>query len=179
MRIVKAAAVLLAAGLLFLQTACANTQKPQWLTCDIPAAPQTLDPQFAPDQDSEATVLANVFEGLTRVSPDGAVTMACAKDCKVSADGLRYTFTLRDGLQWADASPLVAGDFAFAFRRLFAPNAPSAWAGRFLCIENAPEALSGQMGASSLRRAFLSFWRKTAPCPARNAFSPSRRGATA
>lgn len=35
---------------------------------------------------------------------------------EVSADGLTYTFTLKDGLKWSDGEPLTAGDVAWSIQ---------------------------------------------------------------
>jgi len=40
-----------------------------------------------------------------------------AKSWKQSADGLTWTFTLQDNLQWSDGTPLTAEDYVFALQR--------------------------------------------------------------
>ncbi len=39
----------------------------------------------------------------------------------MSADGLVYTFKLRDA-KWSDGTPVTAGDFVFTYRKLVDPK---------------------------------------------------------
>lgn len=86
------------------------------------AEPSDLDPQTItgiPERD----IVATLFEGLTRSDP---VTLearpGAAERWDISADGLIYTFHLRDGLKWSDGAPLTAKDFYASFRRLLSPQ---------------------------------------------------------
>ena len=42
-----------------------------------------------------------------------------------SPDGLVYTLTLRDGLQWSDGAPFTSADVAFTFAAVFDPTTKS------------------------------------------------------
>jgi peptide/nickel transport system substrate-binding protein len=54
---------------------------------------------------------ANVYDTLLRTSKDGvSLEPALATKWESSADGLTWTFTLRDGLKFSDGSPLKASD---------------------------------------------------------------------
>jgi peptide/nickel transport system substrate-binding protein len=54
---------------------------------------------------------ANVYDTLLRTSKDGVgLEPALATKWESSADGLTWTFTLRDGLKFSDGSPLKASD---------------------------------------------------------------------
>lgn len=116
---------------------------------DMQAIPASLDPQLA-SSESETLILANVFEGLTALGPDGEAVPACAERIEVSADGLVYTFPLREGLVWSDGSPLTAADFVFGLRRLFEEGFPSPHAEEYAAIQNAPEILAGVRPAADL-----------------------------
>lgn len=116
---------------------------------DIARPPASLDPQIAVSE-SEALILANLFEGLTVLTPDGEAALACAERMEVSADGLTYTFTLREGLLWSDGTPLTAADFVFGLRRLFDEGFPSPYAEEYAAILNAPEILAGTRPADEL-----------------------------
>ena len=50
-----------------------------------------------------------------------AVPGAAAAAPKVSSDGLKYTFTLRDGLKFSDGTPVTAKDFAYGYARTCDP----------------------------------------------------------
>ncbi len=123
--------------------------------------PDTLDPQLS-QNDSAKTVLANLFEGLFTMDASGTVKPALVQDYQVSSDGLTYTFTLREDSYWYDAkhtdSPfskesavnVTAGDFVFAFRRLFDPMYHSPHRTRFVCLENAQDILDGKKKAETI-----------------------------
>ncbi|MEG1850193.1 MAG: ABC transporter substrate-binding protein, partial [Oscillospiraceae bacterium] len=112
----RAAAALLALCVLLISSGCSKQADGGTLRFDLARAPETIDPQFAASG-SSLMVVVNAFEGLTRRTPAGEIQPACAERWDVSPDGKTYTFTLREGLQWADGSPLLAEDFVFAFRR--------------------------------------------------------------
>ena len=80
----------------------------------LPADPQQLDPQVSTDR-SSMTVTAALFEGLTRLDDEGRA-VAAAADWTVSADGLTYTFTLKES-KWNNGEPVTAADFVFGIRR--------------------------------------------------------------
>jgi oligopeptide transport system substrate-binding protein len=65
-----------------------------------------------------------VFEGLLALNEQQQVVPAAAEKFEVSADGLQYTLTLRDGLKYSDGTPLTAPHFAYAWRRLLDPRTP-------------------------------------------------------
>lgn len=62
------------------------------------------------------------FEGLLELNEKLEPVPAAAEKMDVSADGLKYTLTLRDGLKYSDGQPLTAKNFEYAFRRLFDPT---------------------------------------------------------
>ncbi|HAF11688.1 MAG TPA: ABC transporter substrate-binding protein [Chloroflexi bacterium] len=85
--------------------------------------PDTIDPQKESFV-GEVGQTMMVFEALMALDPKTLKPIpGAAKDApKVSADGLTYTYTLRDGLKYSDGSPLTVKDFAYAFTRLCDPN---------------------------------------------------------
>ncbi|HVW92916.1 MAG TPA: peptide ABC transporter substrate-binding protein [Devosia sp.] len=54
---------------------------------------------------------------LTAFDSDYNLQPMGAKSWKQSADGLTWTFTLQDNLQWSDGTPLTAEDYVFALQR--------------------------------------------------------------
>ncbi len=117
----------------------------------VSALPRSLDPQFAdPDDEDLQLLLTQLYFGLTRLQPDGKAGPACAERWEVSPDGLTYTFYLRDGLCWADGSPLTAEDFVFGLRRLFDVPHLSPSAGFYRVIRGAEGILDRGSPLSSL-----------------------------
>jgi oligopeptide transport system substrate-binding protein len=62
-----------------------------------------------------------VFSGLVALDANLAVENWDAKHIAVSADGLKYTFTLRDDLKFSDGKPVTATDYAFGINRTLDP----------------------------------------------------------
>src|SRR5207247_2353481 len=82
------------------------------LTLNMGSEPDTIDPQKSSFV-NEIGQASFVFEGLmsfdTKTSKP--VPAAAAAAPKLSADGLTYTYTLKDGLKYSDGSPLTAKNF--------------------------------------------------------------------
>ena len=88
------------------------------LTLNMGSEPDTIDPQKSSFV-NEIAQASFVFEGLmsfdTKTSKP--VPAAAAAAPKLSADGLTYTYTLKDGLKYSDGSALTAKNFEYAFLR--------------------------------------------------------------
>jgi oligopeptide transport system substrate-binding protein len=89
--------------------------------------PTSLDPQIAAFA-TDINIIKQLFRGLLYYDKDLGVVPAAAKEVPstenggISADGLTYTFNLRDDLMWSDGQPLTASDFEYALKRLFDPE---------------------------------------------------------
>ena len=84
--------------------------------------PPGLDPTTAPAAAIGEIVHFNIFEGLTRVGVDGAVTPLLAESWAITPDGKSYTFRLRKGIKFSDGSPMDAAAVKFSFDRARAPG---------------------------------------------------------
>ena len=63
------------------------------------------------DDNTALFTLANVYDGLVRVTKDGAnIEPALATRWDTSADGLTWTFALRPGVKFSDGTPLTSND---------------------------------------------------------------------
>jgi oligopeptide transport system substrate-binding protein len=83
--------------------------------------------QWAASDTQSFTVLNNVFEGLYRLGIDHQPEPALATGYTVSDDKLTYTFTLRDGIQWSNGTPITAKDFVFAWLKQMGPDATNGY----------------------------------------------------
>ena len=85
-------------------------------TVTIPiVADPTLNP-WSPNAFVESLFVNRVlFDGLTKPGKDLAPAPDLAASWETSADGLAWTFKLRDGVKWSDGKPFSADDVAFTF----------------------------------------------------------------
>ena len=62
-------------------------------------------------------IFFNVYEGLVKADKDGNMAYAVASDLKISDDGLKYTFTLRDGVKFHNGNLVTAKDVKYSLDR--------------------------------------------------------------
>jgi len=83
--------------------------------------PGTLDPGLAEDIHA-FNIIADLYEGLVATDASGRIIAGVAKTWDISADGLTYTFQLRDDARWSNGDAVVATDFFRAFTRATEPG---------------------------------------------------------
>ncbi|MEY4090499.1 MAG: hypothetical protein RJB55_2770 [Verrucomicrobiota bacterium] len=106
--------------------------------------PVSLDPATTTLPD-EYGILRALLEGLLVPGPDGSAPRpGVAEGFEVSADGLVYTFRLRNEARWSDGEAVTAGDFVAAYRRLLSPETASPKATIFFGVRNARAFTSGR-----------------------------------
>ena len=88
--------------------------------------PPILDPTAGAAAAIDEVVYANVFEGLTRFAPDGAILPALAESWEIAPDGLSWVFHLREGVTFHDGTPFTAEDVVFSFDRAMAEGSLNA-----------------------------------------------------
>ncbi len=106
--------------------------------------PGTLDPHKA-SGDWENRVIGDYIEGLLTENAKAEAIPGQAESWEISEDGTVYTFKLRDGIQWSDGTPVTAGDFVFAFQRLFDPKTAADYAYLQFPIKNSEKINSGEI----------------------------------
>ncbi len=99
--------------------------------------PPNLDPTAGAAAAIDEVVYANIFEGLTRFGPDGAVNPGLAATWDISEDGTVYTFALRPGVTFHDGTTLTADDVVFTLDRARAEGSTNAQPGLFANIVSA------------------------------------------
>ena len=110
---------------------------------------ESLDPQAARSE-AALTIARDLYEGLTSIDVSGRPRLAAADRFSVSADGRRYAFHLRPGLRWSNGDPVVAADFAFAWRRLVDPATAAPYAQMLSPVRNALAVIAGARPPGSL-----------------------------
>ncbi|MEM7113115.1 MAG: ABC transporter substrate-binding protein [Chloroflexota bacterium] len=92
--------------------------------------PESLDP--ARTQGSAAGHVGLLYSGLVRLTPELQVVPDLAENWAVSEDGTVYTFTLREGLMFANERPLTTADVVYSWERASDPDLDSHTVGTYL-----------------------------------------------
>jgi oligopeptide transport system substrate-binding protein len=144
LRVVLALSLVLAATSCRRQAAVSQGEPDQVLRIGNGEEPKDLDPGTQASL-AEFTLESALFEGLVDLSNDGHTYLpGVAESWDVSADGLTYTFHLRANARWSDGVAVTADDFAYAFRRVFAPSLAAANAVEGYVITGAREIANGR-----------------------------------
>jgi len=122
-----------AVAALFLAPAMADAAD---ITIGMVLEPPNLDPTAGAAAAIDEVVYANVFEGLTRFGPDGAVLPALAESWEVNDEGSVYTFHLHDGVTFHDGTTMDAEDVKFSLDRARAEDSANAQKALFAGIES-------------------------------------------
>jgi peptide/nickel transport system substrate-binding protein len=113
-----------------------------------PAAPRTdiiigmqlepphLDPTSAAAGAIDQVLYANVFEGLTRFTEDGAIISGLAASWEISDDDLAYDFTLQKDVRFHDGTSMDAEDVKFSIDRARAEDSTNAQKALFAAIKS-------------------------------------------
>jgi oligopeptide transport system substrate-binding protein len=110
--------------------------------------PLTLDPQKA-NLLSESRVIGDLMMGLTTETPAADPMPGMATSWETSADGLTWTFHLRDA-KWSDGQPVTADDFVYAYQRILAPETASIYAYLVYLLKNGQAVNEGKAAPSAL-----------------------------
>lgn len=113
------------------------------------AEPESLDPHGARSE-SALTILRDLFEGLTCIDAAGAPALAAADRVEISPDGRTYRFHLRSGARWSNGEPVVAEDFAAAWRRLVDPHTGAQYADILRPVHGATAITKGTAAPATL-----------------------------
>jgi len=111
---------------------------------------QACDQHKANDGMSNELMTA-VFDGLYSLNAEGEIDPLMAESYEVSADGLTYTFHIREAF-WSNGDPVTANDFVFSWRRLVDPKvaAPNRNEAVAAGIKNANEIVKGELAPTEL-----------------------------
>ena len=96
------------------------------ITLGMVLEPPSLDPTGNAAAAIDEVVYSNVFEGLTKFGPDGAILPALAASWDVAEDGKTYTFHLHEGVKFHDGADFDASDVVFSLDRARAADSTNA-----------------------------------------------------
>jgi peptide/nickel transport system substrate-binding protein len=123
-RICRLANILIAAATIFGGGYAAAETPAKVLVVGQIAEPKSLDPA-AVTAVNDFRVLMNLYDGLVRYKNGSLeVEPALAKSWTISADGLIYTFALRDGVKFHDGTNFTADAVKFDFDRMLDEKSP-------------------------------------------------------
>lgn len=126
-----AAAAILAGAFALAAAACTNPGSPAGASggpkdsavVGIAYEPETLSPLLGYGKDGNS----KIFDGLLAFDEHMKLKPAlAAKLPHVSADGLTYTYTLRDGVTFSDGAPFTSKDVVFTYRTILDPKTNNA-----------------------------------------------------
>lgn len=126
--------LLKAAALASLIASPAHAAQDQ-ITLGMVLEPPMLDPTAGAAAAIDEVVYANLFEGLTRIGPDGSVRPGLAESWQAQDGGKAYLFHLRPGVTFHDGSAFDAQDVIFSLDRARAPDSTNAQKALFAGIE--------------------------------------------
>jgi len=117
---------------------------------------ETLDPQKSMLLDDSA-VISDLIIGLTTDGPDGEPIPGLARSWETSADGLVWTFHLRDAV-WSDGVHVTADDFVYAYQRILNPKTASVYAYLVYILKNGRALNEGKVSPEALGAKALDDW---------------------
>lgn len=83
----------------------------------VSAEPQGLDPTTNTAAVVDRIFYNNTYEGLVKLDRNGNIVPGLAESWTFSADGLNWTFNLRQGVKFHDGSDFTADDVVFTIER--------------------------------------------------------------
>lgn len=107
------------------------------------AEPLSLDPHQASGT-WENRIIGDMLIGLTTEDAQGRPIPGMATEWTTSADGLVWTFKLRDA-KWSDGVPVTANDFVYAWQRIMTVKPPAKYASLLYPVKNAEKIYTGQI----------------------------------
>jgi oligopeptide transport system substrate-binding protein len=109
--------------------------------------PHSLDPAIA-ETSTDIAILHSLNRGLVYFDQEQNIVPALAADMpEISADGLTYTFTLRDA-KYSNGDPIVADDLVYAWKRVIDPRTAATYGAFYSDVDGGQEILDLPTDAS-------------------------------
>lgn len=105
--------------------------------------------RMAEEDEGNRLIFRCLFDGLTRVGPDGSAQPAVAERIQVSADYSTYIFHLRKSV-WSDGTAVTSRDFIEGWKRLLSAPSSIEVASKLFVIKNGSRFHAGQASESQL-----------------------------
>jgi ABC-type oligopeptide transport system substrate-binding subunit/class 3 adenylate cyclase len=143
--------------------ATAELRVGQALLSDEPDPPRSYNPR-------NIMLQMALFDRLVERWPEATIVPSLAERWEIADDGLRYVFTLRDGVEWSDGTPLTAHDVVYGVKRNLDRGRPGVSVAMLFALENAQDYFRGRnddldaVGVRALDERTVEF-RLTVPAP--------------
>ncbi len=116
----------LSLAVLALSAGTALAGPPDSVIVGVVLEPPVLDPTAGAAAAIREVTYANIYEGLTRFGPDGAIKPALAQSWEVAEGGKVWTFHLHDGVTFSNGDKLTSDTVKFNLDRDRAPDSTNA-----------------------------------------------------
>ena len=103
--------------------------------------PETIDPTLNTSSGA-GSIIDNAFEGLMRLDENEKAIPGVAESVDESADGLIYTFHLREDAKWSDGQGVTAKDFEYSWVRALTKETAAEYAYQLFYIKNGQKFIS-------------------------------------
>ena len=125
-----------------------------------------VDPAFFADTSVDEPIMSCVYEGLVTYKPGAEefeVVNQLAESLEPSADGLRYDFTLKKGIQFHGGfGEVTADDVKFSYERIADPKLEAPYAGDWIALKEV-EVKDKYSGTIILKEPFSALLHSTLP----------------
>jgi oligopeptide transport system substrate-binding protein len=108
----------------------------------------SLDPHRSADYGGFWVMYPNVWGGFLRYDELGRIALDLAEQVVRSQDGLRYTFTIREGATYASGSPVIADHFITSWNRALDPASLSPMVAFMEPVRGFDAWIAGEEGAA-------------------------------
>lgn len=94
----------------------------------------SMDPHAA-TMSVDMMVTEQVYEGMHHIKEDGTLEPCLATSYEISADGLTYTYKLRQGVKFHNGDPVTVEDVVYSFQRCIDNKFRGSWLPNLAAVE--------------------------------------------
>ncbi len=135
--------IIVLVGIISYNSKYSNISAKDHINVSIGPEPSTIDPGKNIDAYG-AIYIQHMFEGLVKLDNKDRLVPGMAEKWDISNDGLIYTFYLKNDIKWSDGKEVTADDFAYAWKRVLAPETASLYVDRLYFIKNGEKYNKGE-----------------------------------
>ncbi|MFH1890832.1 MAG: peptide ABC transporter substrate-binding protein [Candidatus Kuenenbacteria bacterium] len=88
----------------------------------IIGSPQKINPLYSSTNEADRDIVKLVFSGLIKFDDNGTALSDLAQDWFIDESQTKYTFSLREDIQWPDEKPFTSEDVVFTLNAIQNPD---------------------------------------------------------